>query len=37
MKQMISQVFEDTVQIDLGGAENTARWIEGWVAARKNP
>jgi predicted glycosyltransferase len=31
MKQMISQVFEGTVQIDLGGAENTARWIEEWV------
>jgi predicted glycosyltransferase len=37
MKQMISQVFADAVQIDLGGAENTAKWIEEWAAARKNP
>jgi predicted glycosyltransferase len=35
MKEMISQKFVDTAQIDLGGAENTAKWIENRVAALK--
>ena len=33
MEQMILQREQDIVRIDLGGAENTARWIETWAGS----
>ena len=35
MEQTLSEVHPGKLDIDLNGAANTARWLEGWLAQRK--